>query len=346
MIFSEASKKFKPYEPVILITKDGFIVQGKEFEILVEHEQNVQTTKITHRKLEMMTYEQEVEIKEVLKHGVQTDNTYFDFSQCRGTFKPIRAKPFKDSLKLLKPCIAKDTARPILCGIYLDDDTLVATDSYRITTRKLEESTGFKGVIPKAAVEVLLKFLYKSIDELYISVIHNYILISFSNIIFKFDLLEGEYLKYQQLFEGSSYEILATVNRKEFVKAIEFFATMPYYTIKDGKEVQEKDKAIIAKNRPLFLEFDESVISDYELLVNYKGLDPISLLVEKYDTYATHTKIKGFKIAFNPWFLLEALKALPEDDIVELQFISDLTPMIIKGKENKQLLLPIRFKKG
>ena len=50
------------------------------------------------------------------------------------------------------------------------------------------------------------------------------------------------------------------------------------------------------------------------------------------------------KIAFNPRFLIEALKSV-EDDNVSIQFNSSLSPCIIKPEEGdkyKYLILPLR----
>ena len=55
-------------------------------------------------------------------------------------------------------------------------------------------------------------------------------------------------------------------------------------------------------------------------------------------------KGKEIVIAFNPRYLIDALKAIDDDDVY-IQFISPLTPCIINpasGDNFKYLILPIR----
>jgi DNA polymerase-3 subunit beta len=62
-----------------------------------------------------------------------------------------------DALAAVIPAACTDPARPILCGVHVNDDEIVATDSYRLFCVRGVPSTGMRINIPARAVDIVAK---------------------------------------------------------------------------------------------------------------------------------------------------------------------------------------------
>ncbi len=221
--------------------------------------------------------------------------------------------------------VAQDETRPILTGEMLqiknNNLNMVSVDGYRISYRQLKlsnENEELEVVIPGRTLSEINKILTSEEDEevtVYFGDKHVLFDLGDSKVVSR--LLEGEFLKYEQVF-SPDYETKILVDRKNFLMSIERAALISREGKKNPIRVEiEKDKMIITSNAELGTAREE-----------------LEVILEG----------KEITIAFNPKYLIDALKAI-EDDNVCIHFISSLTPCIIQpeeGEHYKYLILPIR----
>lgn len=221
--------------------------------------------------------------------------------------------------------VAQDETRPILTGEMLqvknNSLNMVAVDGYRISYRKMElsnENDDIEVVIPGRTLGEINKILSSEENQkvnIYFSDKHVLFDLGDSKVVSR--LLEGDFLRYEQVF-SPDYETKILVDRKNFLMSIERAALISREGKKNPIRVEiDGDKMIITSNAELGT-------SREELDVILEG--------------------KEIVIAFNPKYLIDALRVI-EDDKVYIQFISALTPCTInpeQGDQYKYLILPIR----
>ena len=221
--------------------------------------------------------------------------------------------------------VAQDETRPILTGEMLqiknNSLNMVAVDGYRISYRKMQlsnENDDIEVVIPGKTLGEINKILSSEENEkvnIYFGDKHVLFDLGESKVVSR--LLEGDFLRYEQVF-SPDYETKILVDRKNFLMSIERAALISREGKKNPIRVEiDGDKMIITSNAELGT-------SREELDVVLEG--------------------KEIVIAFNPKYLIDALRVI-EDDNVYIQFISSLTPCIInpeEGDQYKYLILPIR----
>lgn len=336
-----ACKVDKPYAPRVIALDKGILVKGQSVEALVPFELNTdRQLGFTQQVLEKLAYNNDLTEEQFLKAGTEIDGEHLIWEPNYTT--TVDAQKFKKALDVVRVGASKEDARPILKGVLVDDNKLVAIDGYRILTRELECSVGFRQVIPPQAVEFLSKFITKSTKELDIFANDEVIGFRLDDLEIRVKPLQGEYLNYAQVL-NSDNELLVKVNRKDLLGMVNDLIKVPYY---DDKGKKLSDKPLISKRRPLKITFEESLLSD--------DLDMTLSLHDDADIpdrglwvdvlHGTDKVYKDFTIAFNPWYVAEALKVAYEDEEVEIQFTSNLCPMIITGSNSKCLVLPIRIK--
>ena len=215
--------------------------------------------------------------------------------------------------------VAQDETRPILTGEMLqiknNSLNMVAVDGYRISYRKMQlsnENDDIEVVIPGKTLGEINKILSSEENEkvnIYFGDKHVLFDLGESKVVSR--LLEGDFLRYEQVF-SPDYETKILVDRKNFLMSIERAALIS----REGKK------------NPIRVEIDGD---NAELGTSREELDVV-------------LEGKEIVIAFNPKYLIDALRVI-EDDNVYIQFISSLTPCIInpeEGDQYKYLILPIR----
>ncbi|WP_069999902.1 DNA polymerase III subunit beta [Cellulosilyticum sp. I15G10I2] len=221
--------------------------------------------------------------------------------------------------------VAQDETRPILTGemLQIKDNNLnmVSVDGYRISYRKTPlsiENRDVEVVIPGKTLAEVSKILSAEEDEpvtIYFEDKHVLFDLGESKVVSR--LLEGEFLKYEQVF-SSDYETKILVDKKHFLMSIERAALISREGKKNPIKIEiDGDKMIITSNTELGTAREE-----------------LDVVLEG----------KELVIAFNPRYLIDALKTIDDEEIY-IHFISSLTPCIIKPKEGdhyKYLILPIR----
>lgn len=232
----------------------------------------------------------------------------------------------KDMIRQTIFSVAQEETRPILTGalMQLKDDGLnmVSVDGYRISYRHMElsiENENVNVVVPGKTLGEISKILSgEDADLVTIYFTDKHVLFDLGSSTVVSRLLEGDFLRYEQSF-SSDYETKVLINRRAFLMSIERAALISREGKKNPIKIQlTSDSMVITSNTDLGTAREE-------VRVSLEGKDLL--------------------IAFNPKYLIEALRNIEEDE-VEIYFISSLAPCIIQpvnGDHFKYLILPIRL---
>ncbi|MHC1749238.1 MAG: DNA polymerase III subunit beta [Cellulosilyticaceae bacterium] len=231
----------------------------------------------------------------------------------------------KDMIRQTIFSVAQEESRPILTGemLQIKDGSLhmVSVDGYRISYRKTaisNENESIEVVVPGKTLSEVSKILSTEDEKVTLYFEDKHVLFDLGESKVVSRLLEGEFLKYEQVF-SSDYETKIAVDRKNFLMSIERAALISREGKKNPIKIQlDGDTMIITSNAELGTAREE-----------------VDIILEG----------KELIIAFNPRYLIDALKSI-DDDKVCIHFISSLTPCIIRpqdGDTYKYLILPIRL---
>lgn len=238
----------------------------------------------------------------------------------------INQSIFKEMIRQTIFSIAIEEIRPILTGELLEVKdqkfNVVSVDGYRVSIREfnLEDNVeNFKLVVPGKTLNEINKILSGEEDNL-INIFYTdkHILFEIENSIIVSRLLDGDFPKYNNMF-SKDYEIKIIIDRKELIASLERAALITRESKKNPIKIDIIDQKMI-------------ITSNTEIGNVYEELE-----VEKQG--------KNIEIAFNPKYLIDALKVI-DDDFVEILFTNSLSPCIIRkidGNDYKYLILPIRL---
>jgi len=246
-----------------------------------------------------------------------------------GVYK-ISAESFKTMVKQTIFSVSMDESKPVLMGelIEIKDNNInmVALDGFRISFRTekiLETYQDIELIVPSKTLGDLARILSSSETKdvlLYVTDKHALFELEECKIITR--LIDGSFLKYENIFTDD-YKTIVKLNRHDFLESIERVTV-----IDDSKKMPikfklEEEKIIISSNT-------EVDTSREEIAANIDG--------------------DKLEIAFNPKYLIDALKAI-ESEKISVQFTTSLMPCIIKpySEENlslnaKYLILPLKLK--
>ena len=243
----------------------------------------------------------------------------------------LEQKVLKDMIKRTIFSISNDENRPIYNGALLkvEDNilTIVAIDGFRLSLRKNlsnKEINNFKCIIPGKVLSELLKVLTDEENEnVKIGVNKNQALFEIGQTIIISRIIEGEFLNYNSIIpESNETKIkLRTKNLLDSFERVSLFA----------KENKEKDKKSPVKMQ---IGIDGVVLSCYS--DNGDAKEILSAVVEG----------KDIEIGFNPRYVIEALKAIEDEEII-VEFNSSISPVIIKpvvSNEFIYVVLPIKLR--
>ena len=329
-------------------TNDSFKLISNDLELGIESTVNAEIIKKGQIALDAKMFSEivkklpssivEISVDENMKTTIICEKSKFNISGQSGDEFLKLPKIEKDNyIKLSQLCfkemihqtifsIAIEEVRPVLTGelIEINDNhfNIVSVDGHRVSIRysKLENNkNNINVVVPGKTLNEISKILSSEEEkEVYIYFTDKHILFELNDSIVVSRLLEGEFPKYEQIF-SKDYETKVTINRREFFNSIERAALIS----KDGKKT------------PIKININDSnliITSNTELGTSYEEVNIIK-------------EGKNLDIAFNPRFLIEALRVI-EDEEINIQFTNPLSPCIIKqtdGNDYKYLILPIRI---
>jgi DNA polymerase-3 subunit beta len=220
----------------------------------------------------------------------------------------------KGMLRRTAFAVSTDETRYVLNGIFCSlkehKVTLVATDGRRLalTDEEVDITSESQAeiIVPTKAISELGRLLQEK-GEVKITITDNQVAFSLKNesglnVLVISKLVDGTYPNYRQVIPAESKERIALV-REELLQALRRAEIMTSDKSNSVKLAFSKNSLAITANTPEVGEARES------LAINYKG--------------------KDFGIAFNPSFLLDALKALDTDEVF-LELTDELSPGVLK----------------
>ena len=223
-----------------------------------------------------------------------------------------------------------DETRGIIVGTLFEinesEISMVALDGYRVAIRR-EENTNLdneevKIVIPAKMLRETGKIISDSVldenDEIKIEIGETKIKIHTEDSCIRMNLLEGDFIKYRDILPKES-KISVTVNRFELLSCIERAAMLR----SDGKN-----------------SFVRLSINENEMIISSRAEDG-----QGREELRIVNSGENIEIGFDAKFLIEALKAIKEEEI-KMDFNTSVSPCSIKsvaGKGFEYLILPVRL---
>ncbi len=198
---------------------------------------------------------------------------------------------------------------------------VVALDGHRIAIRKIalkESSEPIKVIVPAKTLNEISRILPGEMDDVVtIFFARNHIVFEIPGTKVVSRLIDGEYFNVNQMI-STDYETRVTVRKNEFLSCIDRASLF----------VREGDK------KPII--FD---IEDQEMKLSIDS--PLGSMNEEIDT---EKEGRDLAIGFNPKFLMDALKAI-DDENVTLYFMNPKAPCFIRdeGDNYVYLILPVNF---
>lgn len=225
--------------------------------------------------------------------------------------------------------ISLDDNRKVLQGELFDivggSLNLVAIDGYRISIQSMplkDEYPESSIIIPGKTLSEIQKILSAEEEDLVsIYFTDKHILFEMDQTIVVSRIIDGAFPKYMQMF-SEDFKTMIEIDRHKLLYGIERAALLARESKKAPVKLEIKDNHLI-------------ITSNTELGTVYEELE----ITQSGD---------DITIAFNPRYLLEALKAI-EEDTINLRFTIASNPCIIRpalaeqSEEYKYLILPIRM---
>lgn len=246
-----------------------------------------------------------------------------DCGETAGKFEVEEGK-FKNLVARSIFCCAADDSRPILKGCLLETEGNLlrasALDGYRMATTECEMLSGDdkkKIVCPARTLGEISRMLSGGDKVLTVEFSANHLKVAVEETTLISRLYTGEFVKRENIFPPS-FLTEATVKRNELIESVERASVL----IRG-----EKNNLIImdVKSGAIYVTANSEIGNVSEKV----GTELIG---------------KEIRIAMNGKYVLEALKALDEEEIT-LYFNTPVAPFVLKNKKNKYgayLILPVR----
>lgn len=224
-----------------------------------------------------------------------------------------------DYVTSVKYACENDGTRPVLNCIYINKNDVVALDGYRMAIRTLNSGISKDILIPNEIVKMHSKLKDKSVAA--ITENEEYIKFNFGSIkiISRKHVGNDKFPKYNSLIPDvknkdtfkvsiDSNELLSICNRID-------------KTFSNGKNVK-----LVLNNKKSYIEKHEG------------GRERVGI---KAYVDTSYNKEDEFIIAFNSKYMTDALKHYSGN--VDFYFTSPVTPILLTGKDKKDLVLPVRI---
>ncbi|MBP5154436.1 MAG: DNA polymerase III subunit beta [Lachnospiraceae bacterium] len=198
---------------------------------------------------------------------------------------------------------------------------VAALDGHRIAIRNCDLTDTyprFSVIVPGKTLGDISRIVTGGTDdfaELYFS--RNHIQFRFDDTVVMSRLIEGEYFRINQMV-SDNYEVKMVINRREFLDCIERSVLL----------IRENDK------KPLVIDIKDG----------YASLSLNSIIGSLHEEIAIEKEGKDLTIGFNPRFLIDALRAVNDEDIT-FYMSNSRAPGFIRDAESSYiyLILPVNF---
>lgn len=349
-----ASKTTLPIQEGILIetASDSIRLTTNDLEIGTEYVLYAEVEEAGATVVDMKTFNEIVRKIESLEIAFEEQDGIFAIKSTSGVFKlqtmnaeeykrlpvfnvekqvEIPQKVFKDMVKKTVFAASVDMNRPVYTGVLITVSgnviNLVAIDGFRMAIKKelLENYTNdFKAIIPAKVLTEVIKSLEDEDDKkIRIGVNKNQALFEMDECTVVSRIIDGEFLNYNNVLPAEA-DTKVKINRKQFLEAIERVAIF-------SRDVSEKDKKVPVK---LAIKMDSIEVSCISITGDAKEV--VNSVVEG----------KSLDIGFNPRYLIEALRAV-EDEEIQMEFSTNVSPLVIKplaGNTYIYMVLPVKIK--
>ena len=203
------------------------------------------------------------------------------------------------------------------------DDFLkvVSLDGHRISIRNIqlkEHYDNHKVIVPGKTLSEISKILTGDNEkEVLIYFSKNHILFEFDDTVVVSRLIDGEYFKIDHML-SSDYETRVKLNKRDFMDNIDRAMIL----------IRDSDR------KPIIMNVEDSNVN----------MRVKSAFGSMNANVPAHKSGKDIMIAFNPKFLLDALRVIDDED-VELYMMNPKSPCFIKDEEGSYiyLILPVNF---
>ena len=221
----------------------------------------------------------------------------------------INIEDFKQSISQTIITASSDSTRPVLTGVYWHSHEgqlyLAATDGYRLSERRLVETTSeVSAIVPVQTLQEVLRTIVESADTIDILFDETQVRFRINEAEIISRLVDGNFPDYRQLIPKQS-DINAVVNKSEFVRVTKIaglFARESGGSV--TMTVDEEQKSVSLHS--IASEMGENTS---ELTAQVTGSGQVTL---------------------NSRYLSEALSVL-DDDTIEFSFSGKLSPCILKS---------------
>ena len=241
----------------------------------------------------------------------------------------VNAADFKEMIRQTIFSVAVDESKPVLTGelLQIKDGAIhmVSVDGFRISYRRskaaeLDPDEDKSVVVPAKSLSELGRILPSEGEaRLCFYVKDNHILFQTERHTLISRLLEGEFIRYNQIF-NEDFNSLVNISRQQLLMSLERASLLTRENRNNPVKLSiGQDTVVITSNTEMGASYDEALAD-----IDGSPLD----------------------IAFNPKYLIDALRVIDDENVI-LTFTGALSPCIIKGANIdlfKYLILPLRLR--
>jgi len=267
-----------------------------------------------------------------------SDSHYHIFGQQAGSFPTVLAfdgqADMEVSLKTLQSGVAqclfataKESTRYALNGVLWEIKgkklSLIATDGRRLAKSRIslvetpsKKIEAAKIIVPAKALGLLERVSGSEKDAVKIKLVDNQILLSCGNVVISSNLVEGTFPKYEDIIP-TDYDKKLHLSTEATLSAVRRAALLTSEESRGVRLAVSKGKIVFSSRAP------ETGDAQVQLPIDYKG-EPI-------------------EIGFNPQFIIDALRVMPEAEF-DMEFGQPDRPATMKcGKDFLYVLMPINL---
>lgn len=225
-------------------------------------------------------------------------------------FEPV--EKFMETVEKVLFCAFTDIIKPLLTGVYIEKDRLVATDAHRLAMASHKFPIEKPILVPAVSFGHLKKALDPTLP-LGIYATENELHFSNQDLLATVRFLEGQYPNYRALFPQGPYDII-NVKKSDLLHAMKLVSVI-----------------VADKGRSTCFDFLDGILT---ITSESSELGKIQEKIE-----AQHAQ--PIKIYLSSKYLTQALTHL-EKDIVTLELRNPQTPILIKEDGYVQIIMPQR----
>lgn len=221
----------------------------------------------------------------------------------------INTEDFKQAISQTIITASSDATRPVLTGVYWHSHNgqlyLAATDGYRLSERRLVETTSeVSAIIPVQTLQEVLRTIVEDSDTIDILFDETQVRFRINEAEIISRLVDGNFPDYRQLIPKNS-DITATVSKQEFVRVTKIAGLFARESGGSVVVTVNSDKKTVSLHS-IASEFGENT-SELSATVTGSG-----------------------QVTLNSRYLSEALSVL-DDETIEFSFSGKLSPCILKS---------------